>query len=209
MKKQFALFDVDKTLLAGDSMFSLMFWTWKKHPKSIIPSVFNVGLGIVRYIFTGLKDIRPLKNGIFYVVKYLDDSEVAQFTEEVLYDKKFYSDALDELNYHREKGSFILLVSASPEKYLKHFSNLIPSDKIIGTRIDENGKIIGENCKSVEKVERINKWLDENNLEIDYDNSVGYSDSFTADEPMLKLVKNRYLINSKKNIEGYKNLNWK
>lgn len=209
MKKKFALFDVDKTLIAGDSMFDLMFWTWKKHPSSIIPSIFNVGIGIIKYIFTGLKDIRPLKNGIFYVVKYLKEEEIAQFAKEVLYDKRLYADALNELKHHRENGSFILLVSASPEIYLKHFSKLIPSDHTIGTLIDEKGRIINENCKSFEKVCRINNWLKETDLEIDYESSVGYSDSFSADEPMLKLAKTRYLINSDKRIEGYKNLEWK
>lgn len=209
MKLKFAMFDVDKTLISGDSMFDLLFYTWRKYPASIVPSCFNILLGTFKYIFTGLKDIRLMKNGIFYIVKYLNEDDIYVFTKEILLKKRFYTDALDELNRKKEEGYFNLLVSASPELYLKYFSEMIPADHIIGTIIDEKGKIVGGNCKSHEKVKRINAWLKENSFEIDYENSYGYSDSISADAPMLSLVKNKFLVNSNKTIDGFTNVNWR
>ena len=51
-------------------------------------------------------------------------------------------------------------------------------------------------CKGNEKVERINNFLRESNIEIDYENSYAYSDS-KSDLPMLSLVKNSFLVNKK------------
>ncbi len=209
MKTKIAFFDFDKTLRGGDSMFDLLFWTLKKHPLKIIPTGFRIIGGTLKYIMNGMKNICPLKNSIFSVVRYLEKGELEIFAEEVLLKDKIYDQGIEELVSNSEKGYKVILVSASPEKYLSPLKEFLPIDEVIGTVIDKEGNIIGENCKSFEKVKRIERVLEKNGWEIDYENSKGYSDSLSADGPMLELVKNRYLINSNKRAEGYQNLVWR
>lgn len=208
MKKKIAFFDVDKTILEGDSMFDLLFWSWRKHAASIIPSCLAIAAGTARYVLGGRKDIRLMKNGIFYSSKYLSSAEIERFVKEVLFDKRVFKDAVDEIQAKHAEGYTVVFVSASPKLYLDYFYDLFPVDKIIGTDLDAKGRIAGENCKHQEKVVRIEKWLEEEDFEIDYENSCGYSDSYSADHPMLSLVKNRYLINTDLKIAEYKNLFW-
>lgn len=101
-----------------------------------------------------------------------------------------------------------MLVSASFEKYMKYAAKELKVDYLIGTDLDENFNIIGGNNKGKNKVKKIKKHLEEKDFQIDYENSLGFSDSYKDDRYMLELVKNRFLINSKVKKEGYKNLEW-
>ena len=52
-----------------------------------------------------------------------------------------------------------------------------------------SGRIIPPFCFAEGKVERLNKFFNENNLSVDFQNSFAYSDGF-FDLPMLELVGN-------------------
>ena len=96
----------------------------------------------------------------------------------------------------------VILISASPEFYIKEFYAIDEVDLIIGTRFKfENGKFIrsmdGNNCKGQEKVRRLKDVLKEKNIRADFKNSYMFSDSL-SDKPLLDLVGNPYLINYKK-----------
>ena len=106
---------------------------------------------------------------------------------------------LSDLKNKKQQGYLIFICSASIEGYLRFCK--LPVDGILGTKTEiKNGKytskMIGKNCKNEEKVLRLNNIINELNLEIDYENSYAYSDSF-HDIPMLKMVKNRIKINKK------------
>lgn len=196
MKHKFAFFDFDDTLLPQDSMKRLIFFCLKRHPFTCIHLFKMVFLGIAY----GLKIISfiPLKQAILFPLNHLSEEELKLFYEECLI-PNYYSNVVDELKQKKNEGYLIYLVSASPEVYLKYTD--LPIDVIIGTKTKEiNGKntskIIGKNCKSEEKVRRIYEVLNEKKLEIDYENSYGYSDSMT-DLPMLELVKHRIRISKK------------
>lgn len=208
MKRKFAFFDVDKTILERDSMQDLLFFAWKVHPLVIIPSCISILFSVLLFFLKGHNDIRILKNGVFYVVRFLNDDELKYFAREILLKQKSFKNGLDEIRLKKSQGFIVALVSASPECYLKYF-DILEVDKIIGTQLDSKGKIVGENCKHNEKVKRIDFWLQSEAIEIDYENSFAYSDSLSADQPMLELVSNRYLINSDLRLPDYKNLYWK
>ncbi len=191
---KFAFFDFDDTLLPKDSMGRLIIYCLRKYPYYFIylfPIAFYgilYGLHIVSFI--------PLKERILFPLKFLSEEELADFYSSSLI-PNYYPEVLKELKEKKEAGYLIYLVSASPENYLKYTD--LPLDALIGTRIDvSNGKVkvVGKNCKGEEKVRRINEVLKENNLQIDYENSYGYSDSST-DLPMLRLVKNRIRVSKK------------
>lgn len=208
MDRKIAFFDVDKTIIKSDSMFDFLLFTFKTRPISCIPTFFSISRSILRYVLGGRKDIRIVKEGIFYMTQFMKEDELIRFTRSVLVEKRMFKHSLKEIEKRKEEGCMIVLVSASPELYLTHLHKSLDVDKIIGTMMDDKGKILGENCKHIEKINRIEKWLKEENIKIDYDNSYAYSDSFSADRPMLELVKHRYLINSNKQLDTYNNLNW-
>ena len=208
MERKIAFFDVDKTLIHSDSMFDFLLFTFKTRPISSIPTFFSISKSIIKYVLSGRKDIRILKEGIFYMTQFMKEEEMMKFTRDILVEKKMFKHSLEEIEKRKYEGCMVVLVSASPEIYLEHLHESLEVDKIIGTRMDDKAKIVGENCKHIEKIKRIEEWLEEKSIKIDYENSYAYSDSFSADKPMLELVKHRYLINSNRVLDGYNNLKW-
>ena len=88
----------------------------------------------------------------------------------------------------------VILISASPEFYVKEFYAIKEVDLIIGTKFTfKDGKFIrkmhGNNCKGEEKVRRLNEVLKEKNIKVDFKNSYMFSDSL-SDKPLLDLVGN-------------------
>lgn len=196
MKIPFAIFDVDHTLINGDSMFSMLFFAISK--KTMI--IFYTPIILIKIILYSFKiiNLKSAKEAIYVPLKYLTEKELEEFYYKVLL-KKINPKVMKKLNFHKEQGCKILLVSASPEVYLQYFLKNSSIDTIIGTKLKiidgkYTNKIDGQNCKGSEKVSRIKHYLNENNLEIDFDNSFAYSDSL-SDKPMLSLVKNRYKVN--------------
>lgn len=199
MKIPFAIFDVDYTIINGDSMFLMLFFAISKKPILILYTPIIL-VKVVLY-FLKIIDVKSSKESIYLPLKYLTEKELEEFYNKVLL-KKINPEVMKRLNSHKEQGCRILLVSASPEVYLQYFKKNSSIDAIIGTKLEiidgkYTNKINGENCKGIEKFNRIKEYLNENNLEIDFNNSFGYSDSLT-DKPMLSLVKNRYKINKNK-----------
>ncbi|WDC85666.1 haloacid dehalogenase-like hydrolase [Caloramator sp. mosi_1] len=95
---------------------------------------------------------------------------------------------------------------------MKYFKEYFDVDYVLGTilRKTETGYtniIDGENCKGEEKVLRLRKLLDSEDIQIDRENSVCYSDSL-SDMPLFNLVENRFLINNNKKLDNFKNLRW-
>ena len=208
MKKNFAIFDVDHTLITRDSMFLFFWFSLKKKPQyvlNIIPVVWNTLL-----FKLGLIKVGDVKKHYFYLMKKLTESDLEQFYDNVL--SRFICDNVrSELIKKKEEGYHILLVSASPYAYLKYFEIKMPQiDKVIATElnVDAEGKYIntmkGENCSGEEKVRRINQYLDQNNLSINFEESYAYSDSKT-DKPMFQLGKHKKMINKRfRRIEDFK-----
>lgn len=210
MIKKVAIFDVDKTIINGDSMFMLLFYTLKKRPKSIIglPRLFFM---LLLYLLK-IIDTKKAKEEMFYVINYLDEEDLEDFFKEKILNHTFF-DAKEEIIKRKKEGYTVILISASPECYIRYFKKYFDVDYVLGTILRKNREgytniIDGENCKGEEKVLRLKKLLVEENIEIDRENSLCYSDSL-SDMPLFNLVKNRFLINNNKRLEGFKNLRWK
>ncbi|GFR36323.1 HAD-IB family hydrolase [Thermobrachium celere] len=210
MIKKVAIFDVDKTIINGDSMFMLLFYTIKKKPKAIIglPRLFIM---LVLYALNVI-DTKKAKEEMFYVINYLNEKDLEDFFKEKILKHTFF-DAKEEIIKRKKEGYTIILVSASPECYIKYFKKYFDVDFVLGTILRKTQEgytniIDGENCKGEEKVLRLKKLLQEKNIEIDRENSLCYSDSL-SDMPLFNLVENRFLINNNKKLNGFKNLRWK
>lgn len=209
MDKKIGFFDVDKTLIKIDSMFKLLFYTLKRKPRAILglPRLFIM---LVAY---GLKLIgtKKAKEEMFYIIKYLSEEDLEEFFYKIVA-KAMFKEADYELKKLKKEGYTIILASASPECYLKHFKKLYEVDYVIGTVLEtKEGKYLniiqGQNCKGEEKVRRILKLLEQEGFSINKEESAAYSDSL-SDMPMLNLARNKYLINNKKIVDDCVNLRW-
>lgn len=202
--KKVALFDFDKTLTTEDTIVLLWRYAIKIKKTDRFEYLNRIIKGSFGYMFE--RDKKLFKNQICQVIHLFTEEELQNFVDFV-YENYMLKDGLETL-----KGldvDYKMIVSASPYNYLKYFKKYIDVDVIMGTNLDMYCNILDENNKSVEKVRRINEYNKEHGIVIDYENSVCYSDSYTADRPMFELVKNRFLINSNKKVNGYENLMWK
>ena len=85
------------------------------------------------------------------------------FAEEFI-PKVVRPNALQRINWHREQGHQVILVSASLENYLIPWAKKVGVDEVLATRLavvegSVTGELNGANCRGQEKVERLEKKL--------------------------------------------------
>lgn len=208
MSQKLALFDVDKTIISIDSMFAFLLYGLGKRPYEL----HRIGLAGVNSILykLGVMNADRAKSAYFGAIRHMDEDDLKRFYENKL-KPRIYPGALAEMDYRKQQGYHVLLVTASPAAYMKYFNELEEVDGVIGTDLvmEEGrytGRIHGNNCKGEEKVLRIRQYLAENGITPDFDQSCAYSDSL-SDMPMLRMVKHKYLIN-RKQVSDCEGLTW-
>lgn len=211
--KKLAIFDIDFTITRRETLMEFYKYIVSKDIKNVrfLPRALYGGL------MYGLKvyDERKVKEVFLKFIENIEEKDLAILTKR-FYDERLstilYKDALDMIDKLKKDGYMVVLISASPEFYIKEFYAIDSVDLIIGTRFTfEDGKFIrkmnGNNCKGQEKVVRLMEVLKEKNIEVDFKNSYMFSDSL-SDKPLLDLVGNPYLINYKKK-HHFEILRWK
>ncbi|MDO5712851.1 MAG: HAD family hydrolase [Tissierellia bacterium] len=207
MERKVALFDFDKTLIDQDSIFLLWKYAIRKHPLYLFFFLRKLFPKLFLWIFSRF-NFTHIKNGLLSIFHKLEKEELEEFVYEVL-PLHFFPEGLKTIEDLKKDGYILFLVSASPEIYLEYIKNILPFHYIMGTKTNKEFQMIGKNNRQEEKVRRIHECCKENNIKIDYENSISFSDSYHADHPMMELTKNRYLINSNFKKEGYKHFSWK
>lgn len=205
MKRKLALYDFDKTVVDCESIVELYKYGFK-HKKI---KFFRTMAGLVSaYIRSKLaSDFDIMKNQMVSIIKYFSEDELRDFVTDYLFPKFFFVEFEDEF-YSHDEDTIKILCSASATPYLKYVKDLYPFDYILGTDLGSDYKLTRGNNKKDVKVKNIKDLLGQEGIEIDYENSCGYSDSYKDDKYMLRMAKNRFLINSKVNKKGYENLSW-
>ena len=202
--EKFALFDFDKTITREDSILTLLKYTFKKYPFQALFLSLRILLALIHSFFA--RDYVYLKNAVLKCYVLLKPEERDYFLKEIM-PKMYYSDALKEIKKRKEEGYTLYLVSASIEPYLIPLGKSLGFDYVFGTKF-QDGKIMGLNHRSEEKVRRLKDFFLEKNISFQREQSVAYSDSYLADRPMLELAEEKFLINSSFEVEGYHNLTW-
>ena len=211
--EKLAIFDIDYTITRKETLMEFFKYIVSKDIKNIkfLPRALYSGLmyGVKVY------DEKKVKECFLKFIENIDETELAKLTKS-FYDERLstilYKDAVNMIKKLKNEGYMVVLISASPEFYVKEFYAIEEVDLIIGTKFTfEGGKFIrkmsGNNCKGEEKVRRLNEVLKEKNIKVDFKNSYMLSDSL-SDKPLLDLVGNPYLINYKKKHE-IEILRWK
>ncbi len=187
MKRPVALFDFDNTLARGDSIVQLVKYGLKRYPLYIFYLILT-GVFYLGYLLH-ISSLERAKSNLLYPLRFMSEDELKDFYQKEVA-SHYYPHVIEELKQRKEEGCFVIVCTASCETYMRYHD--LPIDAMIGT-IYENGKIQGKNCRYENKVPRILDCLSKNGIEIDYDRSYGYSDSY-SDKPMLTLVKHKKRI---------------
>lgn len=211
--EKLAIFDIDYTITRKETLMEFFKYIISKDIKNIkfLPRALYSGLmyGVKVY------DEKRVKECFLKFIENIDEAELSKLTKS-FYDERIskilYKDAVNMIKKLKNEGYMVVLISASPEFYVKEFYAIKEVDLIIGTKFTfDSGKFIrkmdGNNCKGEEKVKRLNDVLKEKNIKVDFKNSYMFSDSL-SDKPLLDLVGKPYLINYKKKHE-IEILRWK
>ena len=196
MKIKFALFDMDKTLLWGDSLIALYRYGLKKRPVCVLwlPLI----LLSAPLVAIKLLPIEWFKAMFYSPISAMTQSELEQFFNDELM-KRRIPKSWEALLQAKKDGFHVLIASASPEAYIRPFLSRGLCDGLIGSplKVKKNGRYsslpAGKNCAGAEKARRIAAYCEQQDLQIDYEASVAYSDS-DRDRPMMELVANRVRV---------------
>lgn len=164
------VYDFDKTIYKGDSTLDFYIYILKKYP-STIKYIFIQILSLVKYKLK-LKTKEYFKEKFFIFLNDLEDVD-----KEV---ELFWKLHLNKIRYNLFKNvDNIVIISASPEFLLKNICDKLGAIKLIATKVNKiNGKFESLNCYGKEKVNRLNKEV--NNYRIITFYSDSYSDKYLA-----------------------------
>lgn len=211
-----AIFDLDNTLLNGDSDYN---WSLFLIKKGILDqSIYEQqNEEFFKDYQTGSLDIdayaefqfKPLRENERFFLNDLRDEYVATIIRPMITKK-----AKDLVNEHRSQGDQLLIITATNSFITKPIAALFGIEELIGTDLEEinnqfTGKIKGVASFQEGKVTRLNQWLDEKHLTLaQFDKTFFYSDS-KNDLPLLRIVSHPVAVNpdATLNTEAKKN-NW-
>ena len=187
------IYDFDDTIYDGDTNNDIIKFFMKSFP-------FKVG----RSLRKAKKLNKKYKKGKipFEDVKSAMYSFLGDIPNVNDYINKFVLMNMNKIKpwYLKNKRDNDVIVTASYDLWIRPFCNKLGIKYVIATRCDENGKIMGKNCKGIEKVNRLKYHLPN----IKFMNA--YSDS-ASDIPMLEFAENGYVVegnNIFKYEKGYK-----
>lgn len=222
MRKAFALFDFDGTLVPWDSIVRFCLFAHKRGLCSKA-QLWRGAWAAFRYKL-GLSNAQQSKAAALSFLAGHSQEELSAlsqaFFEEVLA-PALRPQAKETLAKHRAQGDVILFLTASPSFYLEPFKEAFGIAEVIGTRMDVDpsgmftGLISGENCRGIQKPLRLAEYLAATGDRLEYDSSWAYGDS-ASDAPMLALCAHKVAVNpgrglKKKlqNLEGVILADWK
>ena len=165
-KRRVAAFDVDGTLVAGDSLVPFV---WRAAgPRRFLLAALRHGLRVVAATALGIGSRDAAKEAfVGSSLGGLPLTTVRKAGEAYAADleRKLDTTSLDRLRWHAGQGHEVVLVSASLDIYLEPLAAKLGVDTVLATRlgIDDDGRLTGAldgpNVRAHEKVVRLRRWL--------------------------------------------------
>ena len=194
MSEKLAIFDFDNTITKRDTLLDFL--------------IYIKGTG--RFLYGILKCFKSL---FLFKLKLISNQQSKEsllthffkgmalsgmITAGDIYSKKrlpeiLNPEALEKINFHRERKHKLIIVSASPKYWFQKWAYSNGFSNIICTELENSnstltGRINGKNCYGNEKVKKLKMSL---NLD-EYDYIYAYGDN-RGDKEMLELADESYL----------------
>jgi putative phosphoserine phosphatase/1-acylglycerol-3-phosphate O-acyltransferase len=205
-KRSAAFFDVDGTLIYGDSQsLEAKFILKKKNPSlaymgKILLTLFALQLNR-GWISLAQQNKVYIKTYKGYTRQWLTKQAQDLFCQVI--EKQFIPKSLALMHEHRNRGDLIVLVSATTHHLLIPFEKHLKPDKIFCTHLEfgktgeSTGRASGNICAQEEKQFVVLEFA--RDMEIDLDHSFAYSDHH-SDIPLLESVGHPVAINPTKQL---------
>lgn len=200
----FAFFDFDDTLCPGDSILPYLLYCIRQGaaPRR---QLLLAAVGFLKWKLNPAHASASKETSLSFIrgrnVAEMDDLARDFFREQLL--PRCYREGLAEIEQLRARGVKVLVVSASPDVYMRVLPEFLPVDGVMATTCETADGCytghVGANCKGDEKPRRIAAWLQQHHLSIDRAASSGYGDS-PSDADMLLLTAHPNLINPKRKL---------
>jgi len=209
-KQNLALFDLDNTLLAGDSDYN---WSLFLIEEGLLDAKMHQDLNEQFYL--------DYKNGNLDIYKFLEFQlkPLSQHPREFLDElhKKYMQRIIRPMmtdkgqalvDKHREQGDLCLIITATNSFVTRPIASAYGIDNLIGTDPEEiNGEFTGgvSGVPSFQqgKVTRLNQWLESRGQQLsDFAASYFYSDSHN-DLPLMKLVSHPVAVDADSMLKEY------
>lgn len=192
MKKNLALFDFDGTLTTKDTL--LEFIKFYKGTASFYTGFLVLSPVMVAFKTGLLANWKAKQMMLQYFIGKHDRAAFQRACDEFARTQipgLIRPEALARLRYHQQQGDEVAIVSASPENWIRLFSESL-SVRLIATQLEVSGntitgKILGKNCFGPEKACRIREVYDL----AAFDQISAYGDS-RGDREMLELSNRPY-----------------
>lgn len=211
-----ALFDLDNTLLAGDSDYNWSLFliqeglldakTHHDRNEQFYQDYKNGNLDIYKFLEFQLKPLSEHSRAVL-------DELHQKFMQRVIH-PMMTQKAQDLVSYHKALGDLCMVITATNSFVTRPIVTAYGIEHLIGTDPEEkNGEFTGgvEGVPSFQtgKVTRLNQWLAERKQQLsDFKVSYFYSDSHN-DLPLMKLVTNPVAVDADETLTAYaKSQNW-
>ena len=191
-----SVYDFDKTIYNGETLNDFYRFYLIKKPWKIYTVIFQLWYFLL-YVLK-IINLEKLKENFLRFLDGENTGELKKLIREFWKKKesKINLWVKDEILKNKKETEILVAISASPTFLIIDRLKLMGFDVVIGTDfLFESTKfhshITSKNCKNYEKVKRLDKWAEDNNIQYDIVNF--YSDSI-ADKPLFDLAEHKYWI---------------
>lgn len=207
---QLALFDLDNTLLAGDSDFQ---WGQFLISKGLLNEQDHLAKNIAFYedykagrldIYAFLDfQLKPLSERKRAELDALHQEYMEQKIRPMITEK-----ARALVEKHRRNGDLLMIITATNSFVTNPIAREFGIDYLIGTTPEEvngefTGKVVGTPSFQVGKITRLNEWLAERDQTLQgFETTWFYSDSHN-DLPLMKLVDRPVAVDPDAMLQAY------
>ncbi|WP_145484767.1 HAD family hydrolase [Yersinia aldovae] len=194
-----ALFDLDETLISDDCSGLWMRWLVDEGYAPI--ELAEQEQRLMKQYYRGQLSMSCYMESTLSPLAGRDTTEVAAWVERFIERDilpRIYPQARKQLAWHRKRGDYIVIISASGEHLVTPIARHLAANTAlsIGVTVKDNrytGQIYGTLTYREGKVERLKQWLSAS-PQLAFQHTYGYSDSIN-DRPLLEYVDHAVVIN--------------
>lgn len=189
------IYDFDDTIYDGDTNKDIIKYGLKKHFKLTVQALLKAKKLNKEYK-RGMIEFERVKEAMLSFIYKTPNVEafVTMFVEAHLHKIKPW--------YINKRTENDVVISASYEIWIKEFCKHLGIKTVIATRVDNDGNILGKNCKGEEKIKRLYALVPDAKV------AAMYSDS-SCDIPLFNIAERGYVVEGQKISTYYKGYKFK